>query len=91
MIPSLSEPDARLLTRHIVTELRQLGCYVTQFGIDLSGEGFCFRAEVNGRDVWVFRGQGNFAYRDIARDLLASALDPNRYAGGDLILPAKGN
>jgi hypothetical protein len=88
--PSLAESDARTLTRHIVAELRQMGGHVTTFGIDLAREGFCFRAVIHGRDVWVFRGQGNFSYRDIARDLLASALDPTRDAGGVFLPPVPG-
>lgn len=87
MFPSLSEADANTLTRHIVTEIHRMGGTVTTFGIDLAREGFCFRAVIGGRDVWVYRGQGNFQYRDIARDLLASALDPMRDAGGEILPP----
>jgi hypothetical protein len=89
MGPSLSEADARTLTRHIVTEIRQMGGHVTDFGVDLGREGFCFLAVIGGRTVWVYRGQGNFQYRDVARDLLASALDPSRDAGGEFLPPEK--
>jgi hypothetical protein len=69
-MPHLDEKDARALARYIVHELKKLGAHVTQFGVHLEREGFYFRAMVNGRDVWVQTGQGNFRYDRIAADLL---------------------
>lgn len=74
--PRLSEREARLLTRHIVHELRKLGARVTEFGIHLERGGFWFRALVNGRDVWTRTGQGNFRYDRVAADLLHAAMTP---------------
>jgi hypothetical protein len=89
MDPSLSEADARTLTRAIVAEIRGMGGVVTTFGIDLAREGFCFRAVIGGRDVWAFTGQGNFRYLDVARELLAAALDPQWGVGGEFLPPEK--
>lgn len=72
--PTLSESDARLLTRHIVQHLKAMGGHVTEFGISLKREGFTFRAIINGRDVWVRTGQGNFDYKAVAAELLNEAL-----------------
>jgi hypothetical protein len=68
--PRLDERDAQALARHIVHELKRLGAHVTQFGVHLEREGFYFRANVNGKDVWVQTGQGNFRYDRIAAELL---------------------
>lgn len=72
----LDEKDARALTRHIVHELRALGAHVDQFGVHLEKEGFYFRALINGRDVWVQTGQGNFQYDRVAAELYHAALQP---------------
>lgn len=72
----LDEKDARSLARHIVHALRDLGAHVESFGVHLEREGFYFRAVINGRDVWVQTGQGNFKYQDVARDLFHAALQP---------------
>ena len=72
--PTLSESDAQLLARHITTHLRAMGAHVTEFGISLKREGFTFRAVINGHDVWVRTGQGNFAYQAVAAELLNEAL-----------------
>ena len=70
----LDEKDARLLTRHVVDHLLKLGARVSQFGVHLEREGFTFRAVINGHDVWVQTGQGNFRYDRIAAELLNAAL-----------------
>lgn len=72
--PALSESDARLLARNITHHVHALGGHVTEFGISLKREGFIFRAVINGRDVWVRTGQGNFQYERVAAELLNEAL-----------------
>jgi hypothetical protein len=74
MDPHLDERDARALARHIVGELRAMGGHVETFGVHLEREGFYFRATINGRDVWVRTGQGNFTYQAVAAELLNAAL-----------------
>jgi hypothetical protein len=74
MGPHLDERDARSLARHIVHELRSLGGHVEHFGVSLKHEGFTFRATINGADVWVRTGQGNFTYKAVAVELLNEAL-----------------
>lgn len=74
MESALSEADARTLCRAIVKELVQMHARVTNMGVYLDREGFTFRAEINGHDVWVFTGQGNFEYRRVAAELLNEAL-----------------
>ena len=70
----LDERDARTLTRHIVEHLLKLGARVESFGVHLEREGFYFRAVINGSDVWVRTGQGNFRYEAVAAELLNEAL-----------------
>lgn len=72
--PHLDEKDARALVRHIVEALIKMGARVTQCGVHLEREGFYFRAIINGRDVWVRTGQGNFEYTRVAAELLNEAL-----------------
>ena len=72
--PHLSESDARLLTRKIVTELRALGANVEAFGVHLEREGFYFMAAINGQVVHIQTGQGAFTYAAVARELLHAAL-----------------
>ena len=72
--PHLDERDARLLARQVVHHLRALGAHVTQLGVHLEREGFYFRATINGSDVWVRTGQGNFRYEVVAAELLNAAL-----------------
>ena len=72
--PHLHESDARTLARRITHELHKLGGHVTAFGISLKREGFIFRAVINGRDVWVRTGQGNFRYEAVAAELFNEAL-----------------
>lgn len=74
MGPHLDETDARSLTRHIVHALRSLGAHVEHFGVHLDRDGFTFRALINGRDVWVRTGQGNFQYQAVAVELFNQAL-----------------
>jgi hypothetical protein len=74
MGPHLDEKDARTLTRQIVHALRRLGVIVTEFGISLKREGFIFRACINGHDVWMRTGQGNFTYQAVAAELANEAL-----------------
>lgn len=74
--PRISERDARTLTRAIVRHLCALGAHVETFGVHLQREGFCFRALVNGRDVWTYTGQGNVRYDRVAADLLHAASIP---------------
>ena len=72
--PHLSESDARLLTRKIVTELRKLGAHVEAFGVHLEREGFYFMAAINGQVIHCQTGQGNFTYQAVAANLLHLAL-----------------
>lgn len=74
MTPHLHESDARTLARHITRHLLALGAQVTDFGVSLKAEGFTFRAVINGHDVWVRTGQGNFRYEAVAAELLNEAL-----------------
>lgn len=74
MDPHLDERDARSLARHIVHHLRAIGADVTRMGVHLEREGFYFRATINGSDVWVRTGQGNFRYEQVAAELLNAAL-----------------
>jgi hypothetical protein len=74
MGPHLDEKDARSLARHIVHALRSLGATVTQVGVHLEREGFYFRATINGSDVWVRTGQGNFRYDRVAAELYNEAM-----------------
>ena len=74
MGPHLDEKDARSLARHVVHALRSLGAHVESFGVHLEQEGFIFRAVINGHDVWVQTGQGNFEYARVAAELHNAAL-----------------
>lgn len=74
MTPHLDEQDARTLVGHVVHHLRALGAHVETVGVHLEREGFYFRAVINGRDVWVQTGQGNFRYEQVAAELLNAAL-----------------
>lgn len=74
--PSLSERDARLLTRHIVERLRARGVFPQQFGLDLDREGFWFTAVINGKTVSARTGQGSFTYDQVARELQLASIDP---------------
>jgi hypothetical protein len=75
MDQSLSESDARTICHHLTTHLVQMGGQVTAIGVHLDAEGFWFSAVIHGTQVWVRRGQGSWAYRDVAVDLLRSALE----------------
>lgn len=74
MDPHLDEQDARTLVRHVVHHLRKIGAHVTECGVHLELEGMYFRATINGSDVWVRTGQGNFRYEAVAAELLNEAL-----------------
>jgi hypothetical protein len=74
--PTLTEADARRLTRAIVERLRALGGRPTRFGLSLTREGFSFTAELHGRQITVQTGQGSFTYDAIAKELLARAVMP---------------
>lgn len=74
MGPHLDERDAKKLVGHIVESLLKLGARVTACGVHLETEGFYFRATINGADVWVRTGQGNFRYDAVAAELLNEAL-----------------
>lgn len=76
MSQNLSEPDARLLTTHIVTAIRKRQVNVSQFGVFLEHEGFCFMATINGRTGWAYTGQGHVQYDDVARALIADCTQP---------------
>lgn len=76
--PHLSERDAKMLSRKIVEHLLKLGAHVTEIGVHLELEGFYFRATINGHDVWVRTGQGNFRYERVAAELLNAALHHSR-------------
>lgn len=89
MGPHLDERDARSLTRQIVHELRSLGAHVETFGVSLKREGFTFRATINGADVWVRTGQGNFQYQAVAVEMLNEALHhAQEFAQPDLRITA---
>jgi hypothetical protein len=74
MGPHLDEKDANALARHITEHLKKLGAHVTEMGVSLKREGFIFRAVINGYDVWVRTGQGNFRYEAVAAELFNEAL-----------------
>lgn len=74
MNPNLDEKDAQRLARPIVEQLRAMGGAVTKFAVHLEREGFYFMATINGREVWVQTGQGNFTYQAVAAELLNAAL-----------------
>ena len=74
MTPHLDEKDAHALARHVTEHLQKLGAHVTEMGVSLKREGFTFRAVINGQDVWVRTGQGNFRYEAVAAELLNEAL-----------------
>lgn len=79
MESALSESDARTICTHVTQHLTKLGASVQGIGVHLNEEGFWFSAMVNGVQVWVRRGEGNWEYANVAADLLASALE-NRLA-----------
>ena len=75
MTQNLSESDARTITARITDALIGLGARVETIGVALDTEGFWFSGVINGHQVWVRRGQGNWDYLSVAADLLASALE----------------
>lgn len=73
----LSEPDARAITRAVVTHLREMGAHVTDFGISLDSDGFWLIATINGRTISCRTSQGTFTYKGVAADMLHRALSPD--------------
>lgn len=72
---ALSESDARLICGKVTDHLVKMGAAVERIGVHLERDGFWFSAVLNGQTVWVRRGQGNWDYQDVAKDLLGSALE----------------
>lgn len=72
---ALSETDANAICSAITTHLLKMGAVVQAIGVHLETQGCWFSAVINGEQVWVRRGQGNWVYQDIAKDLLHSALE----------------
>lgn len=75
MESALSEADARAICHHVTHDLKKLGAHVEAIGVSLDAEGFWFSACINGQQVWVRRGQGNWEYAKVAADLYGSALE----------------
>lgn len=75
MTPTLSESDARTIVSRITQHLITMGAQVQTVGVSLEIEGFWFSALINGEQVWVRRGQGNWEYASVAADLFHSALE----------------
>lgn len=75
MPPALSESDARTICDHLVTHLLKMGATVSAIGVHLEPGGFWFSGVINGEQVWVRRGQGNWEYQKVAADLYHSALE----------------
>ena len=76
VVPSLSERDARTLTRHVIERLQTLGVRPSRFGISLDREGFWFTADIHGKTVSARTGQGAFTYDAVARELVLASVDP---------------
>lgn len=80
MDPTLSERDARLLADKITERLRALGGSaippVFRIGVALERGCMWFTVDLFGRMVTVRRGEGNFRYDDIARELWLLAREP---------------
>lgn len=75
MTGALSESDARVICTHLTAHLHKMGARVETVGVHLEPEGFWFSAAINGKQVWVRRGQGHWEYAKVAADLYASALE----------------
>lgn len=75
MAANLSESDARTICSRVTEALISLGAKVEAIGVHLDEEGFWFSGVINGEQVWVRRGQGNWEYLNVAADLYASALE----------------
>lgn len=75
MDSNLSESDARTICTQITGHLAAMGGKVEAIGVHLDAEGFWFTGLINGQQVWVRRGEGNWAYQNVAADLLASAME----------------
>lgn len=75
MTGNLSESDARSIVSHITEQLLNMGAHVEAVGVALEADGFWFSGAINGQQVWVRRGEGNWEYANVAADLLHSALE----------------
>ena len=75
MDSNLSESDARTICTAVTAHLKSMGAAVEAIGVHLGDEGFWFSAVINGEQVWVRRGEGNWEYQNVAADLFASALE----------------
>jgi hypothetical protein len=75
MDSNLSESDARTICTRVTAHLVQMGATVQAIGVHLDEEGFWFSAVINGEQVWVRRGEGNWEYATVAADLYGSALE----------------
>jgi hypothetical protein len=75
MTSALSEADARTICTQVTGHLSKMGANVQAIGVNLNEEGFWFSAVINGEQVWVRRGEGNWEYQNVAADLYASALE----------------
>jgi hypothetical protein len=74
-VANLSESDAKAICTQVTAHLRNMGAQVEAIGVDLNEEGFWFSAVINGEQVWVRRGEGNWEYASVAADLYGSALE----------------
>jgi hypothetical protein len=72
---NLSESDARTICTQVTAHLSKMGAQVEAIGVNLDSEGFWFSAVINGEQVWVRRGEGNWEYDKVAADLYGSALE----------------
>lgn len=75
MASNLSESDAHTICSAVTTHLLKMGARVETVGVHLNDEGFWFSGVINGAQVWVRRGEGNWDYAHVAADLLGSALE----------------
>jgi hypothetical protein len=72
---ALSESDARTICTQVAAHLTKMGASVQAIGVNFNEEGFWFSAVINGEQVWVRRGEGNWEYANVAADLYGSALE----------------
>ena len=76
VVPHLAERDAQLLARKVIEALLVFNVLPHRFGVHLDHDGMWFAAEINGKSVSARVGQGNFTYRQVARDLVLASVDP---------------
>jgi hypothetical protein len=72
---NLPESDARKICTQVTAHLTKMGAHVDAIGVHFDGEGFWFTGLINGEQVWVRRGEGNWEYANVAADLYGSALE----------------